>query len=92
MWSLGIATTRAASLVVSEDTVKRDKLYTGNVINERCAVVMRIAPTFMRFGSFEIFKPTDSYTGRAGPSTGLKEKMAPDMLNYLLKNFYEEID
>lgn len=92
MWSLGIPTTRAASLVVSEDTVQRDKLYTGNVINEKCAVVMRVAPTFMRFGSFEIFKPTDSYTGRAGPSEGLKDKMAPKMLDYLVKNFYQEID
>lgn len=29
-----------------------------NPIQERCTVVTRIAPTFLRFGSFEIFKPT----------------------------------
>lgn len=52
MWSLGIPTTRAASLVVTDSTVDRDKLYNGNVIKERCAVVMRVAPTFIRFGSF----------------------------------------
>ena len=58
MFHLGCPTTRAASLVVSEESkVKRDKLYTGNVELEKCAVVMRVAPTFMRFGSFEIFKP-----------------------------------
>ena len=75
MYSLGIPTSRAASLIVSDSTVKRDKLYTGNPINEKCAVVMRAAPTFMRFGSFEIFKDTDSYTGRAGPSRGLNYEM-----------------
>jgi uncharacterized protein YdiU (UPF0061 family) len=43
-------------MVVSNKTqVVRDKLYTGNPIKEKCAVVMRVAPTFFRFGSFEIF-------------------------------------
>ena len=32
MWALGIPTTRAASLIVSDTTVARDKLYTGNPI------------------------------------------------------------
>ena len=62
MWSLGIPTTRAASLVLSDTEVERDKLYTGNVILEKCAIVMRVAPTFMRFGSFEIFNGVDRYT------------------------------
>ncbi len=38
--------------------------YTGNPKQERCSVVLRVAPTFIRFGSFEIFKPTDSTTGQ----------------------------
>jgi serine/tyrosine/threonine adenylyltransferase len=63
MWALGIPTTRATSLVVSDSTVERDKFYNGDVIDEKCAVVMRVAPTFMRFGSFEIFKHTDKQTG-----------------------------
>lgn len=33
-------------------------------------MVLRLAPTFIRFGSFEIFKNTDAITGRAGPSAG----------------------
>lgn len=90
MWSLGIPTTRAASLIVSDTTVKRDKLYTGNVIDEKCAVVMRVAPSFIRFGSFEIFKPVDNYTGEKGPSNGLKEEMLPKMLDYLLEYFYKQ--
>lgn len=92
MWSLGIPTTRAASLVVSETTVERDKLYNGNIINEKCAVVLRVSPTFIRFGSFEIFKEVDEKTGSEGPSVGLKYKMMPKMLDYLLEYFFKEVD
>jgi uncharacterized protein YdiU (UPF0061 family) len=35
----------------------------GHAIRERATVITRIAPTFLRFGSFEIFKPTDLTTG-----------------------------
>jgi serine/tyrosine/threonine adenylyltransferase len=53
MHYLGVPTSRAASLIVSNDTkVQRDKLYNGNAKMEKCAVVLRVAPTFMRFGSF----------------------------------------
>lgn len=53
MHYLGVPTTRAASLVVSNDTtVRRDKLYNGNAAFEKCAVVLRVAPTFIRFGTF----------------------------------------
>ena len=51
---------------------------------------MRAAPTFIRFGSFEIFKEEDE--GRVGPSVGLKQEMAPKMLDYLLENFFTEIN
>lgn len=91
MFSLGIPTTRAASLVVSDTTVARDKLYDGHVIQEKCCVVMRVAPTFMRFGSFEIFKDKDQYTGLSGPSVGLKAEMLPKMLDYLLKFQFKDI-
>ena len=91
MYALGVPTTRAASLIVSDSTVARDKLYTGNVIHEKCAVVTRVAPTFMRFGSFEIFKEKDPRSGGVGPSSGLKEEMQPKMLDYLLKYFFKDI-
>ena len=65
MWALGIPTTRAASLVVTDSLADRDPFYNGRVIKERCAVVLRLAPTFWRFGSFEIFKGLDG--GREGP-------------------------
>jgi serine/tyrosine/threonine adenylyltransferase len=91
MYALGVPTTRATSLIISDTTVARDKLYTGNVIQEKCAVVMRVAPTFIRFGSFEIFKETDPRSGGKGPSTGLKEDMSPKMLDYLLKYFFKDV-
>ena len=53
---------------------------------------MRVAPTFLRFGSFEIFLPTDSQTGRPGSSNGLKDQMMPPMLDYIIENFYQEIN
>lgn len=92
MHHLGVPTSRAASLVVSDTTkVVRDKLYTGNPIMEKSAVVMRVAPTFFRFGSFEIFLPVQENTGRGGPSHGLQDKMMPRMLDYLIANFFQEI-
>eukprot|EP00983_Pelagomonas_calceolata_P077038 1153694-Pelagomonas_calceolata.AAC.5 len=38
-------------------------LPSGNAIAEPATVITRIAQTFLRFGSFEIFKPTDALTG-----------------------------
>ena len=52
---------------------------------------MRVAPTFMRFGSFEIFNQLDEATDRGGPSAGMKNEMMPTMLNYVIDNFYPEI-
>ena len=92
MYSLGIPTTRAASLIMSDSKVARDKLYTGNVIQENCAVVMRVAPSFIRFGSFEIFKPKDPQTERGGPSIGMKNEMMPNMIDYLLEFHFTEIN
>ena len=92
MFHLGVPTSRALSLVVSDQTkVVRDPLYSGNQINEKCAVVLRVAPTFMRFGSFEIFLKRDPQTQRQGPSYGLEAEMMPAMLDYVIDNFYPEI-
>jgi uncharacterized protein YdiU (UPF0061 family) len=49
MYNLGIPTTRAATLVTSDEKVYRDPLYSGQIVFERCAVVSRIAPTFLRY-------------------------------------------
>ena len=59
----GIPTTRAGSIVTSDTMIVRDPLYTGNAVEERASTVLRIAPTFFRFGSFEIFNQSDLKTG-----------------------------
>ncbi len=54
MHYLGVPTTRALSLVSTGDKVMRDMFYNGNVEFEPGAIVMRVAPTFLRFGNFEM--------------------------------------
>lgn len=55
MFHLGVPTTRSLSLVLSGDEVLRDMMYDGNAAYEQGAVVCRVAPSFIRFGNFEIF-------------------------------------
>lgn len=55
MHHLGVPTTRALSLVLTGEHVERDMFYDGNPQLEPGAVVCRVAPSFLRFGSFEIF-------------------------------------
>jgi len=61
MHYLGIPTTRALSLISTGDTVWRDMLYDGNPKQEKGAIVCRIAPSFIRFGNFEIFASRKDY-------------------------------
>lgn len=54
MYHLGVPTSRSLSLIGTGDEVLRDMLYDGNADYEKGAVVCRVAPTFLRFGSFEV--------------------------------------
>ncbi len=54
MHHLGVPTTRALSLVQTGDDVERDMFYDGNAAFEPGAIVCRVAPTFIRFGHFEL--------------------------------------
>jgi len=54
MHHLGIPTTRALSLMLTGDPVVRDMLYDGHPAPEPGAVVCRVSPSFVRFGSFEL--------------------------------------
>jgi uncharacterized protein YdiU (UPF0061 family) len=54
MQHLGVPTTRALSLVTTGEQVVRDVLYNGNPAPEDGAVVCRVAPSFLRFGSYQI--------------------------------------
>ena len=55
MFHLGVPTTRALSLVTSGERVVRDMFYDGHPKEEPGAVVCRVAPSFTRFGSLQIF-------------------------------------
>ena len=59
MFHLGVPTTRALSLALTGDQVKRDLLYDGHPRFEPGAVVCRVAPSFLRFGSYEIHSSRD---------------------------------
>jgi len=54
MHHLGIPTTRALSLSLTGEKVVRDMMYSGNPQEEKGAVVVRTAESFLRFGHFEL--------------------------------------
>lgn len=54
MHHLGVPTTRALCVVGTGDNVWRDMFYSGDVRLEPGAVVCRVAPSFVRFGTFQL--------------------------------------
>jgi serine/tyrosine/threonine adenylyltransferase len=54
MAALGVPTTRALSLVRTNDAVIRDMFYSGDIKPEPGAVVCRVARCFVRFGTFQL--------------------------------------
>jgi uncharacterized protein YdiU (UPF0061 family) len=79
MFHLGIPTTRALCLVETGESVIRDLLYDGNARPEPGAVVCRVAPSFLRFGNFEILARRDDVT--------LLEKLA----SFTLRTYFPEL-
>jgi len=79
MYHLGVPTTRALSLSLTGDEVLRDVLYNGNSAYEKGAVVCRVAPSFIRFGNFEIF------ASRRDTETLTK------LVNYTIKHHYPHL-
>lgn len=79
MYHLGVPTTRALSLVLSGDEVLRDVLYNGNPAYEKGAIVARVAPSFIRFGNFEIFAARKDFDNL---------KLLTD---YTIKHFYPQL-
>ncbi|EFC39972.1 UPF0061 domain-containing protein [Naegleria gruberi] len=91
MDSLGIATTRAFSLVRSkEKAVLRDEFYDNNPKYEYGAIVLRVAPTFVRFGSFDIFNYR--YHPINEKEKALEEKKNIEVLaRYVIKNHFPHL-
>ncbi len=54
MHHLGVPTTRALTLVATGEQVLRDMFYDGRTRLEPGAIVCRVAPSFIRFGNFEL--------------------------------------
>ena len=54
MHALGVPTTRSLSLMLTGDNVLRDILYNGHPAYEKGAILCRVAPSFLRFGNFQI--------------------------------------
>ena len=54
MHHLGVPTTRALSLILTGEMVERDMFYDGRPEEEPGAVVCRVAPSFLRFGNYEL--------------------------------------
>ena len=79
MYPLGVPTTRALSLCTTGDQVMRDMFYDGNPAYETGAVVCRVAPSFIRFGNFEIFT-----------SRGQIEELE-SLLKFVIENYYPHL-
>ena len=79
MFHLGVPTTRSLALVSTGDEVVRDVMYDGNAAVEKGAIVCRIAPSFIRFGSFELFASQNDIDNL---------KLLAD---YTITNYYPEI-
>jgi serine/tyrosine/threonine adenylyltransferase len=56
MHFLGVPTTRALSLVGTGEAVVRDMFYDGHPRPEPGAIVCRVAPSFVRFGNFQVLE------------------------------------
>lgn len=70
MHHLGVPTTRALSLVTTGEDVMRDMFYNGDAKMEPGAVVCRVAPSFLRFGSYQL------PASRGGIEKGLARALA----------------
>lgn len=79
MYHLGAPTTRSLSLALTGDEVMRDVLYNGNPALEKSAVVCRLAPSFLRFGNFQIFMARK------------ETKNLKVLVDYTIKHFYPHI-
>jgi uncharacterized protein YdiU (UPF0061 family) len=80
MHFLGVPTTRALSLVATGEPVIRDMFYDGHPAPEPGAVICRVAPSFLRFGNFQIHA--------ANNETELLKRLA----DYVIRNFYPGLD
>jgi len=88
MHFLGIPTTRALSLVGTGERVVRDMFYDGRPSAEPGAIVCRVAPSFVRFGNFEILAARNSEALLAKLADYVIETHQRELLGYHGKERY----
>jgi len=79
MHFLGVPTTRALSLVGTGDAVVRDMFYDGRPQKEPGAIVCRVAPSFLRFGHFQMLAADE------------EPELLSNLLRFTLAHFYPHI-
>ncbi len=80
MYHLGVPTTRSLSLTLTGDDVLRDVMYDGHPAYEKGAVVCRVAPSFIRFGNFQILAARGD------------EKILQQLTDYTIKHHFAHIE
>lgn len=79
MHYLGVPTTRALALTTTGDQVARDMFYDGHPAYEPGAIVMRTAPSFLRFGNFEMLAARNEMDNLT------------NLVNWTIERFYPHI-
>lgn len=79
MHHLGVPTTRALSLILSGEEVMRDMFYDGRAALEPGAVVCRVAPSFTRFGHFQL------------PAARGDHALLKQLVNYTIQTDFPEL-
>ncbi|RYY99888.1 MAG: YdiU family protein [Chitinophagaceae bacterium] len=80
MHYLGVPTTRALSLITTGEPVLRDMFYDGHPAHEPGAIVCRVAPTFLRFGNFEM------------PAARGEKKNLQDLADWTIARYFPQYD
>ena len=78
MFGLNVPTTRALAILESGEMVMRDKMYNGNQMDEKGALCLRVASSFVRFGNFEMMRAQD-------------QKLMETLMNYEIKKNFTKI-
>lgn len=80
MYHLGVPTTRALGLVETGELVTRDIAYNGNPQQEKGAVVLRVAESFLRFGHFELLAARNEL------------ETLTKLADYCIEHYFTEVD
>lgn len=80
MHHLGVPTTRALSILLTGEQVERDMFYDGNPKEELGAIVCRAAPSFTRFGHFQLPAAQENFT------------LLRQLVNYTISTDFSELN